>query len=422
MSVLYSRLNPDEHRLETPVPIAFGVTDLDVGGAEKALVELVTRLDPRKWSPSVVCLQPAGPLAEPLRNADVPVTSLDVKSWRDLPSALTGWKRELRRHSPAILQTFLFHANLLGRFAGKAARVRIIVSGVRVAERRAKGHLLFDRLTHRLSDAHACVSRATADFQQEAACIPKSRIAVIPNGVAGGVPRSEFRVPKTERENRTRPPSVSEATLRAAASGTRDWGLTTPTLVVVGRLDRQKGIDVLLDALVYFRQSKRPFVTIVGAGPEREALERKARQLNLTDRVRFVGWQPNPKDWIAAADALVLPSRWEGMPNVVLEAMAAGKPVIATDVEGVADLIEDGVHGFIAPSNDATGLGWAIYRFLTARPQWTAIGEAAREKATAEFSFDAMVQRYESLWLDLIERRRERLRPISHEAKPDYCR
>jgi glycosyltransferase involved in cell wall biosynthesis len=419
MSVLYSRLNPDEHRLERPVPIAFGITDLDVGGAEKALVELVTRLDPRKWSRSVVCLQPAGPLAEPLRNAGVPVTSLDVKSWRDLPSATTRWKRELRLRLPAILQTFLFHANLLGRLVGKAARVPIIVSGVRVAERRAKGHLLFDRLTHRLSDAHACVSRATADFQQEAACIPRSRIAVIPNGVAGGVPYSGLRVPKTDR---TRPPSVSEATLLAAASGTRDWGLTTPTLVVVGRLDRQKGVDLLLDSLAYFRQSKRPFVTIVGTGSEREALERKARQLNLMDRVRFVGWQPNPKDWIAAADALVLPSRWEGMPNVVLEAMAAGKPVIATDVEGVADLIEDGVHGFLAPSNDATGLGWAIYRFLTARPQWSAMGEAARARALGEFSFDAMVQRYERLWLDLIERRRERFRPISHEVKPDYCR
>src|SRR5688572_3295746 len=133
MSVLYSRLDPCGHSLETPVRIAFGITDLDVGGAEKALLHLVARLDRTRWTPSVVCLQPAGPLAEPLREVGIAVESLKLRSWSGLPSAWQRWRRHLQKHRPAILQTFLFHANLLGRFVGNCARVPVVVSGVRVS-------------------------------------------------------------------------------------------------------------------------------------------------------------------------------------------------------------------------------------------------------------------------------------------------
>src|SRR5215208_5279831 len=117
MSVMYRRLNPFAHEVETPIPIAFGITDLDVGGAEKALVRLATRLDRSRWTPSVVCLQSEGPLADTLRKVDIDVLSLNVRSWRDVAPALLRWRRELQTKEPAILQTFLFHANLLGRMA-----------------------------------------------------------------------------------------------------------------------------------------------------------------------------------------------------------------------------------------------------------------------------------------------------------------
>src|SRR5438552_2729521 len=107
MSVVYRRMNPIEHRIEAPIPIAFGITDLDFGGAEKALVQLATRLDRSRWDPSVVCLQPEGPLAERLRSEGIEVLALNVRSWRDVIPALLQWKKELRKRKPAILQTFL---------------------------------------------------------------------------------------------------------------------------------------------------------------------------------------------------------------------------------------------------------------------------------------------------------------------------
>jgi hypothetical protein len=105
-----------------PIPIAFGITDLDVGGAEKMLVALATGLDQTRWSPSVVCLQPAGALAQELTLAGIPVESLEIRSAADLPRALWRWRRILRQQRPQLLQTFLVHANILGRLAGRWAR------------------------------------------------------------------------------------------------------------------------------------------------------------------------------------------------------------------------------------------------------------------------------------------------------------
>jgi len=398
---MYRRLNPFVHEAETPIPIAFGITDLDVGGAEKALVRLATRLDRSRWTPSVACLQPEGSLAETLRKSDVDVFSLDIRSWRDVTQALLRWRRELQKKNPAILQTFLFHANVLGRVAAWITRVPVVVSGVRVAERRDKGHLLADRLTHRMANAHVCVSQATAQFQIAAAGVPESRVEVIPNGIAAENPTSDSI-------------DVDEAS---------QWGAkSAANLVFVGRLDHQKGIDLLLDALAQLPAGKRPSVALVGAGPDREALEAQTKRLELEELVRFIGWQAIPSAWMAAADALVLPSRWEGMPNVVLEAMSVGKPVIAANVEGVADLVDDGVTGWIAEANNPASLASAISRFLTDRHRWTEMGASARRKASEEFSMEQVVERYERLWLQLLERHRLRRRPISHHVIANYRR
>jgi len=397
MSVMYSRLDPCEHRPETPIPVAFGITDLDFGGAEKSLVQLVTRLDRSRWSPSVVCLQPEGPLAETLRKAAIDVHSLNVRSWSGAVGAFRRWRRELIARQPAVLQTFLFHANFLGRIAGRAAGVPLIVSGVRVAERRAKGHLLADQLTHRLAEAHVCVSRAVEDYHAAAARIPRSRVVVIPNAI---------EAPSAN------PPSADRSTLNLAPAAAK--------LVFIGRLEPQKGLDLLLDAIARLPTEKRLSLAVLGAGPDRQQSEQQAERLGIANLVRFLGWRPNPAEWIAAADALALPSRWEGMPNVVLEAMAMGKPVIATNVEGVADLIEDGRTGWIAEPESPASLSNTLLRFLNDQNRWAAMGAAARQKAASEFAVAAIVERYERHWLGLLERHRRQVRPISHFIVPNY--
>lgn len=367
-----------------PTPVAFGITDLDVGGAEKTLVELVCRLDRRRWAPSVVCLQPPGELAARLVGDSIPLVSLDMRSAWDAPRALVRWKNLLRKQRPALLQTFLFHANLLGRFAARWAGVPHVLSGVRVAERRQRWPLLLDRWTRRLVDRYVCVSSAVRDFTVRTVRVPTERTVVIPNGV--DVVAADRAVP-VERETLAIPADAA-------------------VLLFVGRLERQKGADVLLDALARLAE-RQPLATslrvlIVGEGPQRRELEGRAAASQVADVVRFVGRQADVYSWLAAADGLVLPSRWEGMANVVLEAFAARRPVIVTDVEGMAELVHPGENGWLVPAESPERLAEAIVDFLQDAERRCAFGRTGRALVEAEFTYEKMTSRYEALYASLI--------------------
>src|SRR5690349_20961118 len=125
------------NNLDIPIKIAFCITDLDPGGAERALVELVTRMNRRIWKPHVFCLSKPGPLVATLQDAGIETTCFGARNAR---SILTVYRlyRALKSLQPALVQTYLFHANIAGRIAARMARVPYVVSGIRVAERRSK--------------------------------------------------------------------------------------------------------------------------------------------------------------------------------------------------------------------------------------------------------------------------------------------
>ena len=171
-----------------PVPrrISFLITELDHGGAERALVRIVTGLDRSLWEPQVISLNNRGPLTEPLKAAGIPVTAIGagrVRSPRGLWRATIGLTQCLKEQRPEVLQTFLFHANITGRLAAKRAGVPVVVSGIRVAEKRGRWRLTLDRLTDHLVSRHVCVSQSVADFSISESGLPESKVVVIPNGV-----------------------------------------------------------------------------------------------------------------------------------------------------------------------------------------------------------------------------------------------
>src|SRR3989304_7478808 len=159
-----------------PVRIAYLTTELELGGAEKCLYQLVSRLDRAQWDPVVYALGLDGPLADLLSKQGVAVSSLDGKK-RSLPRVLCSLAGELRRGRPAVLHTFLFHANVVGRLAAWAAGVPHVVSSIRVVERRFRHHLVLETLTCRLADRDLCVSAAVRQFTRTAAHVPASRLA-----------------------------------------------------------------------------------------------------------------------------------------------------------------------------------------------------------------------------------------------------
>jgi glycosyltransferase involved in cell wall biosynthesis len=217
--------------------------------------------------------------------------------------------------------------------------------------------------------AHVAVSDATARAVEAEAALPVGSIRTIHNGV-------------TEVE--AVPPRSTDA---------------PPIVVVVGRLNRQKGIDILLAALVDL-----PDVTarIIGDGPEREALTEMAARLGLGRRVTFLPWQRDVVRQLAQADALVLPSRVEGLPLVVLEAMLAGVPVLATDVGGLRECVVPDRTGILVPPEDPAALAEALRRLLGDLELRQRLASSARSYALEHFTASAMTSAYETLYGELV--------------------
>jgi glycosyltransferase involved in cell wall biosynthesis len=184
-----------------------------------------------------------------------------------------------------------------------------------------------------------------------------------------------------------------------ARHGPRDRA--RPRIGTIARLDHQKGLDVLLRALPDVPDVD---VEIVGEGPERAALEALADAVGVADRVTFAGWSEQAPEWLGRWDAFVLPSRYEGLPLAMLEAMLAELPVVAADVGSVREAVEDGVTGVLVPPEDAPALAAALRRVLEEPARARELGRHARAVALERFTARAMARRFEALYQELLSR------------------
>ena len=366
---------------ETPVQISLVITDLNVGGAERALVSLATGLDRRRWTPSVICLDREGELAGPLRSAGITVTCLSVDRCRPI-SAVARLVSALKRDPPALIQSFLFHANIAARLASPWVGRPVVVGGLRVAEHAKGWHLRLDRLTQGLSACSVCVSEGVKRHAIEAGRLEPRRLVVIPNGVD------------------------VHAFDDAAAVELASWNLgeSEKVLLYVGRIDAQKAVNILIQAAALVAKQRTDWrLLIAGDGPERDRLEALTISFaELSGRVEWLGRRGDVPSLLKTADAMILPSLWEGMPNVILEAMAARRPVIATQVEGTEELVEPGKTGWLVPPGDPRSLASAILEALADPERLRRLGEAGRSRVEAEYTPQRVVQSYERLWAGLL--------------------
>jgi len=366
--------------------IIYLITDLDVGGAEKGLFQLATRLPRDEFSIEVITLTGGGRIAKWLEEKDIPVTSLDIKRFWDL-AGVFRLRRLLKNLRPDILHTFLFHANIVGRVAAVEVGVRAVICSVRVAERRFKWHLALDWLSSPLMDLEVCVSEGVRRFTETRAKIPKNKLTVIPNGLD--------------------PAEFEKKDLGPRASGFRNSLHLSPdasVILTIGRLERQKGISFFLQAArEVLREFPQACFLIVGEGPDKAKLISLVRNLGIEKAVRFLGFRDDVPEIMAAADIFVLASLWEGMPNVVLEAMASGKPVVGTRVEGTDELVISGETGLLVPPADAKALARDIRRLLQEPVLARRMGQAARKRVKEHYTVQKMVERYAKLYRDLLK-------------------
>ncbi len=386
------------------IRLALAITELDVGGAERRLTQLACRLDRASFAPEVYALgEPPSDrrqLVEELQAADVPVHFLGGRTSRQFLRVWRGFRAALRRQQPHLLQTMLFHANVVGGLAGRFDPRPIVVSGIRVAEP-SQLRLRCERWATRRARKIVCVSDAVAEHTATRGGIRRDRLLVIPNGVHVPSPAShqpDSNQPEARRET---------------------FGVSSQRrlIVAVGRLHRQKGLDWLLTLLPkIFDELPLHDLLLVGAGPEEHALRRQAAELRIAGRVHFAGWRENVEEALQLADLLVLPSRWEGMPNVLLEAMAQSLPVVATDVEGVRQILgplaEEQVAAFGAgkESGKESGKEFAARVITIASNEVLAsrLGAANQARVREHFSIEAMVAAYARLYQELIATARQK--------------
>jgi len=184
------------------------------------------------------------------------------------------------------------------------------------------------------------------------------------------------------------------------------WDHLSDRFVIVqaGRLEPQKGVADLLSAIDEVRQSApEVMLLLAGDGPDRPDLERRVEALDLAAHVRFLGVRSDVPALLARSDVVVLASRWEGLPNVVLEGMAASRPVVVTDVGGCSELVEDGRTGTVVPPGRASQLAAAISALRDDPAGRDDLGRAARREVEARFSVARMVTAYQDLYLELLE-------------------
>jgi glycosyltransferase involved in cell wall biosynthesis len=341
-------------------------------------MQTVRRLNSRLFESSVVSLRPPGPLSPEARRLGVDLVHFGM--WRR-PGPVTLWRlgAHLRRKRVQIVHAYLYDASLAVRLAGRVAGVPIVLTSTRAS----LGYLSplawwVDRATARWCNRVIAVSAATARFVVEAERIPREKVIVIPNGVD---------------LDRFRPEDTAPAR--------RALGIAPESFVVscVGRLHEHKGHRDLLDALAIMQDRVPGLVCLLaGDGPERAHLEQQVKLLRLEGVCRFLGSIDRVETVYSAADVSVLPSRFEGMPNTVLEAMAMGRAVVATAVDGSVELVRPEETGLLVPPGDAPALAAAVLSLARDPNRCRLMGGRARDVAQQEHGIERTIARLEALY------------------------
>lgn len=364
-----------------PAPVLFAIPRSELGGAQRSLVLLLRALD-RAAFPPFVLLGETGPLARTLESLGVR-HEVAPASWKSV-RGVRDFDRVLRRESSRVLH--LYGARTLALVA--RARGLAVVERVNLLRGPEQGGLVarpfLDRQLLRLAHLVQVPSEAMRAQLLERG-VPAAKLRLVPNGVW-------LEPAKIGRE------------------GTRKaLGIAEETFVIqsVGRLVALKGFADLVGAIENLRSLGLDVALLIaGEGPERAALEAQAREANVADRVKLLGDREDVADLLAAADVYVQASRTEVLSNALLEAMAAGKPVLATNVGGTAEVVEDGKTGILIPPATPAGLTHFLRPLAQdragTRARLEALGAAAKARIAATRSLEAMARATEAVYREAL--------------------
>jgi glycosyltransferase involved in cell wall biosynthesis len=338
---------------------------LKFGGTQRQALELARRLDPAQFRPEIWLLAAGDDLVQQARNWGLPLIWLSRKEQVGAGAVLNLWRR-LRRRDFDLLLPFTVVPNIWGRILGRLCRVPAIVGNCRGGGAPSRQH---ERWLWRLARHIVCNSAALKKVLIQRCNVPEWRLSVIPNGVD-----TDYFQPAPET------------------------ALYPAVVLSVARMVPDKDLDNLIRAFAEvapeFPQAQ---LWLVGEGPLQDNLQRLAGEILPAGVCRFIPPQADLRPLLHKSGLLALSSRTEALPNVVLEAMAAGLPVVATAVGGVPEMVRPGSTGWLAPPENPASLAAALRRLLANPEQCRKFGRAGRRRVVRDFSMEAMVSRYEEI-------------------------
>jgi len=368
--------------LKQLIPVLYLAHAFNVGGAEEMVLTLTRHL-PSRFVPRVCCITTAGPIGEEIRRAGVATDVLGLQPGLRRPQDVLGIRAYLRRTRPLIVHTFLLTASIYGRFAAILSRVPIVIgTEVNVYARKRKSHVLAERLLMTGTDCVVASAESVRDFYIDQIHADPRRVKVIYNAVDW---------------------SALETTMTASAlRGQLDIPESAFVITIIARLTEQKAHRVLFEALAHTHALSDANLLIVGDGELRDDLRARADALGIAGRVHFAGARRDLGNLLAASDAFVMPSLWEGLPLSLVLAMGAGLPVVATRVAGIPEVVVHGVSGLLVAPGEAGPLGAALGSLAIDRGLRARLGDAARAVVRPRFGADHYVRAVADLYDSLL--------------------
>jgi glycosyltransferase involved in cell wall biosynthesis len=367
--------------------ILYTVNRMDIGGSQTHLLQVLRLLDRHQFEPMLCCLSSEGALLETARETGATVVGVGLGRLKS-PAAvgavlrLTGFMRRARID---IVHNYLLRANVAGTLAARMARVPLVLNSKRGCHEMRGLELAAVRLSNRLADCVTANAEAVRRFVHDNEGCPLEKMVVIPSGID---------------TDRFAPLAPADYKARLGVAPDRK------VVGIVTRMRVRKGVEEFLRAMAMVRE-RRPeaCAVVVGEVDLDASLRAMVQELGLDGHLHLLGRRSDMAEVLSAFDLFVLSSHDEGMSNAILEAMAMQRPVVATDVGGTNEVVQDGRTGVLVPAKDPAALAQGILRVLDNAQEATVMGERGRAIAVERFSARAMVRQMEELYMQLLEAR-----------------